>query len=148
MPTAMYVLEQYAAEVRKKDTIWMVFNTLYNDVHAFKQELTEENGDDYLRDSETDLVARDEFSAFMKENFTNIDLVEVGDLVSTCYMQWPYLGSIAIDTDVGSEVYLALCDKYGDPYKDPIANNACLWVVEIDDANYFWAKRQESWENL
>ena len=143
----MYVIEQYATIVRKKDTFWMVFNHTYNDLHAFKLEWTDEMRDTYLQTSETDKNARAEFLTFMKNYFPNVPLVEVGDLVSTDHIIWPYLGSIAIDADIGSDVYIALCEKYGDPHHDPIANNACLWLIEYNDAKALWKDRKRSWEN-
>lgn len=144
----MYVIEQYAATVRKKDTFWMVFNRIYNNIHAFKLEAIDEIRDKYLQSNETDENAREEFLTFMRDYFPEVALVEVGDLVSTDMIVWPYLGSIAIDADVGSDVYIALCEKYGDPYQDPIANHSCLWLMPLDDALALWKEREQSWKNL
>lgn len=143
----MYVIEQYAATIREKDTIWMVFNRTYNNIHAFKLELTDEMQDKYLQSSETDENAKEEFLMFMKNYFPKVPLVEVGDLVSTDHIIWPYLGSIAIDADIESDVYFALCEKYGDPHDDPITNNACLWLIDYNDAQALWKDREQSWEN-
>ena len=143
MPKLLHTIEEYIAEHRKKDTIWIVFNTAYNDVHAFKKEFKSDLIDSYLNKSNTDDKEKDIFLAFMKENFPDTKLVEVFDLVGTGWIEWPYLGSIAIDTDVGSDAYIALCKKYGDPYGDAVANNHVLWVMKYDDALYFHEERKK-----
>ena len=40
MPIALYTIEEYVVKERKRDTYWLVFNTVYNDIHAFKKEPT------------------------------------------------------------------------------------------------------------
>ena len=77
----------------------------------------------------------------MQETFPDVTLTNVFDLVGIGWLQWPYLGSIAIDTDIGSDVYKALCEKYGDAYEDPRALNQALWVMEYKDAKKHHEKR-------
>ena len=74
----------------------------------------------------------------MKTHFPNTQLF---DLVSANWLQWPYLVSIAIDADVASDVYMALCEKYGDAYKDPISTNQALWVMQYEDAKAIHQER-------
>ena len=50
---------------------------------------------------------------------------------------------MAIDTDIGSQVYNALSEKYGNPYEDAIVNNHVLWVMQYDDAETIYKERQE-----
>jgi len=147
MPRAMYVIEEYVATVRKKDTIYMVFNRRLNDVCAFKKELPANLKSKLLDEKETDNVARNEFISYMKENFPDTALVDVGDFVPLSYIVWPYLGSIAIDADIGSAVYDALCQKYNDAYGDAVNNNAVLWAMDYDQALIIWADRKASWDN-
>ena len=56
MPIALYTIEEYIVKERKRDTYWLVFNTVYNDIHAFKKEPTvNENGSiNYLEKEFTD----------------------------------------------------------------------------------------------
>lgn len=140
MPLVLQTIDEYIATQRKKDTIWLVFNTKYNDVHAFKNADPDLN---YLNEENTDEKAKEEFLAFMAERFPETKLVPVFDLVGRGYLQWPYLGSMAIDTDIGSEVYNALSEKYGNPYEDAIVNNHVLWVMQYDDAETIYKERQE-----
>ena len=143
MPQLLFTIVEYIAEHRKKDSIWIVFNTRYNQIHALKQYPKEDESDAFrLYDKKfTDDNARQEFLEYMKANFSHIALIEVFDLVGTEWLQWPYLGSIAIDADIGSEVYNALCEKYGDAYEDPKAVNQVLWVMEYKDAKAIHEKR-------
>ena len=141
MPQLLYTIEEYAATIRQKDTFFIVFNTTYNDVHGLHKKL-DDIGGRYLDKDKTDNNAREEFLSFMKEHFSEVKLFEVFDLVSLGYLQWPYLGSIAIDTDKGSEAYEALSKKYGDPYGDATVNNAVLWVINYDYAKKYHEERK------
>ena len=148
MPKATYLIEEYTATIRKKNTIYMIFNRSYNDIRAFGVEMTDEIQSKFLKVSETDYQARDEFLSYMKSNFPDTKLVEVGEDVPLNYLEWPYLGTIAIDTDEGSDVYQALCNKYEDDNGQPKANNAVLWLMAYDNAVQLWEKRKESWNNM
>ena len=68
----------------------------------------------------------------MKTNFPQTKLIEVFDFVSTCYLLYPYLGSIAIDCEKDDEVFMALSEKYGNPYEDGIKNNAVFWAMTYE----------------
>ena len=130
MPRALYTIEEYVVKERKRDTYWLVFNTVYNDIHAFKKELTmSENGtSNYLKKEFTDYKAREEFLEFMRNNFLKTKILDVFDLVSTSYLIYPYLGNIAIDCEENDEVFNVLSEKYGNPYDDAISNNAVFLV--------------------
>ena len=84
----------------------------------------------------------------MQTNFPDVKLVEVFDLVNAGYLEYPYLGSIAIDCDEDSEVYKALCEKYGNPYDDAKVNNAVFWVISYDEAKKFYDEKVEFFKLL
>ena len=136
MPIALYTIEEYVVKERKSDTYWLVFNTVYNDIHAFKKEPTvnEDGSINYLEKKFTDYKAREEFLEFMKINFPQTKILDVFDLVSASYLIYPYLGSIAIDCEKDDEVFVALSEKYGNPYQDAISNNAVFWVLDYENA--------------
>jgi len=148
MPKATYLIEEYTATIRKKNTIYMIFNRSYNDIRAFGVEMTDEVQEKFLAESETDYQARDEFLGYMKSNFPDTKLVEVGEDVPLNYLEWPYLGTIAIDTDEGSDVYQALCKKYNDAWGEAKTNYAVLWIMDYDLAVRKWEERKESWNNM
>lgn len=41
MAQIIYTIDEYIVKERKRDTYWLVFNTVYNDVHAFKKSYKE-----------------------------------------------------------------------------------------------------------
>ena len=145
MPRALYTIEEYVVKERKRDTYWMVFNTVYNDIHAFKMEsnINEDGTSNYLKKEFTDNKAREEFLDFMKNNFPKTKLIDVFDFVSTSYLIFPYLGSIAIDCEKDDEVFKALSEKYGNPYDDAISNNAVFWSITYELALEFHNERME-----
>ena len=145
MPIALYTIEEYVVKERKRDTYWLVFNTVYNDIHAFKKEPTvnEDGSINYLEKKFTDYKAREEFLEFMKINFPQTKILDVFDLVSASYLIYPYLGSIAIDCEKDDEVFIALSEKYGNPYEDAISNNAVFWVLDYENALAFYNERKE-----
>ena len=136
MPIALYTIEEYVVKERKRETYWLVFNTVYNDIHAFKKEPTvnEDGSINYLEKKFTDYKAREEFLEFMKINFPQTKILDVFDLVSASYLIYPYLGSIAIDCEKDDQVFTALSEKYGNPYEDAISNNAVFWVLDYENA--------------
>ena len=143
MPQAVPTIEEYASQIRKKDTIFIVFNTVYNDVHSFHKDLEQEDYDKYLNPKYTDNIAKEEFLEFMKTNLPDIQISPVFDLVSLNYLQWKYLGSFAIDTDIDSSAYKLLSEKYGNPYDDATVNNKVLWIIEFDFAKKHHDERME-----
>ena len=42
MPQILFTIEQYITEEREKDSIWMVFNTRYNQFHELHQPLKDD----------------------------------------------------------------------------------------------------------
>lgn len=148
MPRALYTIEEYVAKERKRDTYWLVFNTAYNDIHAFKKKPTmnEDGTTNYLRKEFTDNKAREEFLDFMKNNFPKTKLIDVFDFVSTSYLIFPYLGSIAVDCEKDDEVYNALCKKYEDEMEMPKSNNTVFWSITYELALKFHNERTEAIE--
>ena len=48
------------------------------------------------------------------------------------FIQYPYLGSLLIDTPQNSEVYNALIKKYGNSYSKEKENNKALWIMNYE----------------
>ncbi|MFA9240428.1 MAG: hypothetical protein ACEQSQ_11160 [Candidatus Paceibacteria bacterium] len=151
MPQILKTLAEYVVETRKRDTFYMVFNTVYNDIHAFNKEpeidSLKEIFTGYLNEKFTDNKARDEFLQFMKKEFPNTKLIEVFDLVDSSYMTYPYLGTIAIDCEENDEVYNAICKKYEDLKGMALSNNAVFWVISYEIALKSYKERKEAWES-
>lgn len=135
-------VEEFIACERKKDTLWIVFHTVYNDIHALEVEPTEDMVKNYLNPDMVDNAARNEFLDYMKTNFSDVKLVKVRDLISHKFTDFPYLGSIAIDCDIDSSVAKALFEKYGSPYEEPDTNKAVLWTLGPSDAMERYRERE------
>ena len=70
MPLILQTIDEYTVKERKKDTYWLVFNTVYNDVHAFKKELDSEDGFSlYLDKKNTDTLPEMNSQALCKQTF-------------------------------------------------------------------------------
>ncbi|AJD03411.1 hypothetical protein UPTC4110_0866 [Campylobacter lari CCUG 22395] len=82
---------------------WMCFYTPNNDFHVNKTKHS-----DLFDKDKTDYKARDEFLAFMKENFPKRKLIMVFDTAPVGYLSYPYLGSLAVDCEENDEVYKAI----------------------------------------
>ena len=151
MPQILKTIEEYVVNDRKRDTFFMVFNTAYNDIHAFNKEpeidSLKEIFTGYLNEKFTDNKARDEFLQFMQKDFPNTKLIEVFDLVDSSYLTYPYLGTITVDCEENDEVYNAICKKYEDSSGMALSNNAVFWVVSYDIALKFYKESKETWEN-
>ena len=141
MAQSLYTIDEYIATVRKRTSIWIVFNTVYNDVHAFNKEF--EGTESYLNKKYTDYKAQKEFLAFMQECCADVKILQVFDLVSSNHIIYPYLGSYAIDIDPDSFEYKKIIEKYGDPYDElPPTNNAVIWVMSYEEAQKFYEERK------
>lgn len=147
MPQILKTIEEYVVETRKRDTFFMVFNTVYNDIHAFNKEPDNGIFTGYLNKEFTDNKARDEFLQFMKKDFPDTTLIEVFDSVSSSYLTYPYLGTIAVDCEENDEVYNAICKKYEDSKGMALSNNAVFWVISYEIALKSYKERKEAWEN-
>ena len=147
MPQILKTLAEYVVETRKRDTFFMVFNKVYNDIHAFNKKLENDEFISYLDKDNVDNKAREEFIQFMQKKFPNIKLTEVFDLVDSSYLTYPYLGTIAVDCEENDEVYNAICKEYEDSSGMALSNNAVFWVVSYDIALKFYKESKETWEN-
>ena len=96
-----------------------------------------------LNEKFVDNQARNEFLQFMQTKFPNTKLIEVLDLIGYSYRHSPYLGSIAVDCEKDDEVFIALSEKYGNPYEDAISNNAVFWSITYELALKFHNERAE-----
>ncbi|MBN2894648.1 MAG: hypothetical protein JXK05_01980 [Campylobacterales bacterium] len=148
MAVSRYVVEEWVATVRQKDSFWMVFHKTYNDLYALNLPMTLERSKLLLDESEIDTQECDAFLAFMAKEFPSVRLTLLGDLMPLSLVVWPYLDSIGIEADLGSDVYNALAERYNLIENDPKSNGAVLWGMYLDDGMKFWKKREESWDEM
>ncbi len=84
----------------------------------------------------------------MQTNFPDTKIVMVFDLVKIGFIQYPYLGSLMIDTPQNSEVYNALIEKYGDPYSNDKRVNEALWIMDYEKAVELNIESIKAWEQM
>ena len=137
MPYPQPTIESFITQRRQKETFWMVFNTRYNEIHALNQKPDDMDSAGFYDPMFTNKEARASFLTFMKTTFPQVILIEVMDHVSTGWFQWPYLGSIAIDADVESEVFRAIDERYG---RTPTPE-AMVWKMSYEEAKTWHTKR-------
>ena len=64
------------------------------------------------------------------------------------FIQYPYLGSLLIDTPQNSEVYNALIKKYGNSYSKEKENNKALWIMDYEKTCKLNEKNEKFFENI
>ena len=127
MPIVLPTIEEYTLSIDKM-SFWLCFNEAYNRAH-----IHHEKGN-IFDEKHIDNEAREEFLQFMDTHFPQAKLTPVFDLVSVGYLEYPYLGSIAVDCDENDEIYKALCEKYEDENARPKSLNAVFYSMDLEFA--------------
>ncbi|GAB6074753.1 hypothetical protein [Nautilia lithotrophica] len=147
MARTMMTICEYIINVRKKDTIYIVFNEVYNKVLTKRKKLNDMF--ELIDKKNVDYKTREEFLKFMKENLPNVKLTEVGDYLPLEILIFPYLGTIAIDVDINSKEYEIITEKWGNLFgEDFINDTTLLWVMKYIDALEIWEERKKTWEEM
>ncbi|MDQ1267480.1 MAG: hypothetical protein QG560_123 [Campylobacterota bacterium] len=143
MARIVKTIEEYIANDRKRDTIFMTFNAPYARA-SMGMELGED--EKFLDKENTNEQKREEFIAWMKETFPHIHLEDVFDNVPMGYLQWPFLGSVPIDVEIDSPEYHAINSRYEDEEGNPKELDAVVWIMSYEVAKNLHAKKEEMWE--
>ena len=149
MPQVLENVCDCIAKHRQKDSFWVTFNTVYNDINAFKNRDKYAQEDlfvEYLNDKNTDKEMQKEFLDFMQENFPDVKLIPVFDHVGPEWMIYPYLGSYLIDADIDSDVFKKICARFENPDGSPKDNRLVIWTMTYEEAKKCSEKLQEVWE--
>lgn len=145
MAQILATIEEYISQVRKKDTIFISFNEPYAKARLGIR-IEEENGFmEFLDKKKTNWEKRDEFIQWMKENYPHIAIVDVFDNVPLGYLEWPFLGTIAIDVEIDSPEYHAINNRYEDENGEPKCLDAVVWIMSYDVAKELHAKKEAMW---
>lgn len=142
MGVILQTIDEYAAKSAKKETYWIVFHKIYNDVHSFKKKLNGEDSFLYLNRNSIEYKAQKEFLTFMKEECPHIEITKVFDLVPVGYIEYPYLGSYAIDIEKGTSEYEKIIQKYEDKDGTPKSNNAVIYEITQEKAKELFDERE------
>lgn len=144
MPIVLPTIEEYTVSIDKM-SFWLCFNEVYNRFYVHKERT---KGESALDEKHIDNEAREEFLQFMDTHFPQAKLTPVFDLVSVGYLEYPYLGSIAVDCDENDEIYKALCEKYEDENGHPKSLNAVFYCMDLEFAKKHHKARCEAWEDF
>lgn len=144
MSQALKTIEQYIAQDRKKDTIFIGFNAEYAKVFlGMKSPTEDEHFMSWLDRDKSNWEKRDEFKQFMAKELPHVHYCDVYDYVPPSYLQWPYLGTIALDIEAGSEEELLLNRIYEDETGEPVSLDAVVYSMSYENAKRRFEKREE-----
>lgn len=72
----------------------------------------------------------------MAKNYPNINLTDVFDSVPPEYEVWSFLGTIALDVEVGSPEYNAICYTYENSDGSPKSLDAVMYIMTPEEAEF------------
>lgn len=134
MAIAVKTIEEYIVQDRQQTTLFVNFSHTYNKT---RMGIPFERDDDpffWLNKENVNWKKREEFQAYMAENYPNIALTDVFDSVPPEYEVWPFLGTIALDVEVGSSEYNNLCKAYENDDGSPQSLDAVLYIMTPEEA--------------
>jgi hypothetical protein len=150
VPIALPTIDQLIVETLKRDGFYFVFNTKYNDIQAFGKPVEKEEATSLMSSlgfdkSATDEDSRKELLAFLNDNFPDVKTYDVYDFAPPEFIEYPFLGSIAVDVTEQHPAYSALVKKYCNPWSGETScqNNAVFWVMPYEEAEKIYSKRNE-----
>lgn len=141
MAQVLDTIEGYIANVRKKDTIFIGFSPTYAKVFM-DIPIEDESTFGWLSKENVNWEKREEFKQFMAETMPEIKLTDVYDNVPVGYMEWPFLGTIAIDVEIDSPEYHVINSKYEDESGAPYSLDAVVYIMKYEDALKAYEKRK------
>jgi hypothetical protein len=141
MAQVLDTIEGYIVNIRKKDTIFIGFSPTY--AKAWMQlDMSEDKQNTWLDKENVNWNKREEFKQFMAETMPDIKLTDVFDNVPLGYIQWPFLGTIAIDVEIDSPEYHEINNHYEDGNGEPYSLDAVVYIMKYDDALKAYEKRK------
>ncbi|MDD3595887.1 hypothetical protein [Sulfuricurvum sp.] len=143
MSQILQTIEEYIAQTRKKDTIFISFNEEYAKAFmGIREPSVEEGFMSWLDKDKTNWAKREAFKQFIVETMPKIKLTDVYDNVPIGYIEWPFLGTIAIDAEIDSPEYNAINSRYEDETGNPISLDAVVWIMTYEQAKKLHAKKE------
>ena len=134
MARLLKTIEEHIAQERKKETLFVNFSHTYNKTRL---DIPYEKDDDvffWLKKENVNWEKRTEFQAFIAENYPNVNLTDVFDVVPPEYEVWSFLGTIALDVEVGSSEYIEICKAYENPDGSPKSLDAVMYIMTPEEA--------------
>lgn len=142
MAQALMTVEQYIADVRQKDTIFIGFNSLYAKA-CLQLPMSEDEKLHWLSKDNVNWEKREEFLQFMAKELPYIKLTDVFDNVPLSWQLWPFLGTIAIDVEIESPEYKIINERYEDADGEPHSLDSVIYVMTLEQALSAHEKRKQ-----
>lgn len=144
MPQVLDTIESHIVNVRKRDTIFITFNEEYAKAFMGIREPAEDEGFmDWLSKENTNWEKREEFKHFIAEAMPHVKLTDVYDNVPIGFIEWPFLGTIAIDVEIDSPEFHMINSHYEDENGEPKSLDAVIWIMTYEQAKPLWQKKEE-----
>lgn len=134
MAQLLKTIEEYIAKERNASTLFINFSHTYNKA---RMGIPFQNDDDlffWLNKENVNWQKREEFQSYMAKNFPHIALTDVFDSVPPMYEVWSFLGTIALDVEVDSSEYNAICSAYENADGSPQSLDAVLYIMTPEEA--------------
>lgn len=141
MAQVLDTIEGYITNVRKRDTIFIGFSPTYAKVFM-DLPIEDESTFGWLSKENVNWEKREEFKQFMVKTMPEIKLTDVYDNVPVGYMEWPFLGTIAIDVEIDTPEYDIINSRYEDENGEPYFLDAVVYIMKYEDALKAYAKRK------
>lgn len=141
MAQVLDTIEGYIANIRKKDTIFIGFSPTYAKVFM-DIPIDDESTFGWLSKENVNWDKREEFQQFMADTMPEIKLTDVYDNVPVSYIEWQFLGTIAIDVEIDSPAYHTINDRYEDENGEPYSLDAVVYIMKYEDALKAYEKRK------
>jgi hypothetical protein len=141
MARLLKTIEEYIAQDRKQTTLFINFSHTYNKTRLG---IPFENDDDpffWLSKDNVNWEKREMFQAYMAKNYPNISLTDVFDFVPPSYEVWSFLGTIALDVEVGSPAYTEICNAYENPDGSPKSLDAVMYFITAEEAEILVSRK-------
>lgn len=138
MPIALPTIEEYVVNELKRDGYYLCFNRDYNRGVLFRDRTFQSPPSR----STTDDERKSEFIEFMAQNYPEVRLQEVFDNFGAGWLEFPFLGTIALDIKKGDPAYRTLSEKYGDPEDEAIDDQVVFWSMPLDVAKKIHFEKQ------
>lgn len=121
-------IQEYVVKTRKKDSVFIGFNSV-DAKRNLDLPIDNESEIRWYDDQNVNWDKREEFKLFMSTNMPNVILTEVFDTIA---FQTPYLGTIAMDIDIGSPEELAINSRYESETGKPLDLDAVVYIMPYE----------------
>ena len=127
MGKILMTINEYISEIRKKDTIYIEFNSIHAKINLGLP-LEDKRNNRWFDKQYINWDKRAEFIQYMEREMPSVKLIDVLDNVPAGYIDWPYLGTIVIDVDLDSQEFKTIDKYYEGEDGQPVSLDAVVYI--------------------